>query len=207
MDKETVQKVFDPFFSTKFTGRGLGMSAVLGIVRGHGGAVKVYTEAGRGTTFKVLLPAAEEQAESLPLKKAPAPRFEGGGTVLLVDDEDTVLAVGGRMLQRMGFDVRTAADGREALAVVREDPDAIRCVILDLTMPHMDGEEAFREIRRIRPDLPVVLSSGYNEQDVVGRFAGKSLAGFLQKPYKSAELAAKLSEVLEPQAEAAGEGG
>ncbi len=201
MDATTVAKIFDPFFTTKFTGRGLGMSAVLGIVRGHKGAIKIYSEIGKGTTFKILFPAndfddggaAQRESDEL------AVDWRGTGTVLVADDEESVCAVGRQMLERMGFQALTAPDGREALKLFREHSDAITCVLLDLTMPHMDGEETFRELRRICPGITVVLCSGYNEQDAIQRFAGKGLAGFIQKPYNMATLRNKLREVLKTQ--------
>ncbi len=194
MDADTAARVFDPFFSTKFTGRGLGLAAVLGIVRGHRGAVKVYSEPGEGTVFKMLLPAVAGRATSLGKEPATA-GWTGAGTVLFVDDEEPLRRVGARMLERLGFEALTAGDGEEALEVFRERGDEIVCVMLDLTMPRMDGEETYRELRRLRPDVRVILSSGYNEQDVAQRFVGKGLAGFVQKPYQLAELAAKLREV------------
>ncbi|MBJ6724188.1 PAS domain S-box protein [Geomesophilobacter sediminis] len=197
MDRETISRVFDPFFTTKFAGRGLGMAAVLGIVRGHKGAVKVYSEPRKGTTFKVLFPVAQGHAEALRERVTSQELWHGSGTVLLVDDEETVRALGTEMLQALGFDVLTAKDGREALGIFREHQD-IKAVILDLTMPHMDGEETFRELRRTRSDVRVVMSSGYNEQEVCQRFLGKGLAGFIQKPYRLAELGAVLRETLEP---------
>ena len=200
MDRETRYKVFDPFFTTKFTGRGLGMAAVQGIVRGHKGAIKIYSERGKGTTFKVLFPAIDREADRIARTSGGETEEEAWtatGTVLLVDDEDGVLALGRRMLERVGFDVLTAADGREALDVLREHVDDIVCVVLDLTMPHMDGEECYRELRRIKKDVRVIISSGYNEQDVVRRFIGKGLAGFIQKPYQLATLRARMRESLE----------
>jgi two-component system cell cycle sensor histidine kinase/response regulator CckA len=196
MTAETRTRIFDPFFTTKFTGRGLGLAAVLGIVRGHRGAIKVYSELGRGTTFKVLFPASqrtETREAASPIRGI----YEGKGTVLLVDDDESVRAVGRKMLERIGFSVVTAADGSEAIARFRERADDIICAIVDLTMPHVDGAETFRELRRMRPGVRVILSSGYNEQDVTQRFVGKGLAGFIQKPYQLSTLVSVLKEVLE----------
>ncbi len=193
MDRQTIARVFDPFFTTKFTGRGLGLAAVLGIVRGHGGAINVYSEPGRGTTVKLLFPAVTAPVSSSdPLMDFQVNDRFKEKRVLLVDDEETVRTVGKAMLKRLGCHVVTAEDGEKAVGIFQKTPDYFDCVILDLTMPRMDGEECYRSLRRIRPDIAVIISSGYNEQDLVDRFAGKGLAGFIQKPYKTA----KLSEVL-----------
>ena len=199
MDAETQAKVFDPFFTTKFTGRGLGMAAVLGIVRGHRGSIKIHSQVGRGATFRVLFPASREPAAILEEKledDADAEAFRGEGTVLVADDEDTVRGVCKQMLKRAGFNVLTAADGREALEVFREHADEIVCVLLDLTMPHLSGEEAFRELRRIRPDVKVVLCSGYSEQQATRSLAVEGWAGFIQKPYALANLMSTLKRAL-----------
>ncbi len=196
MDGETQQRMFDPFFTSKFTGRGLGLAAVLGIVRGHNGGLKVYSEPGQGTTFKILLPAEDEPARATATESADAEPWRGSGTILLVDDESTVRAIGKRMLERAGFAVLVAVDGRQAVEMFRRHAGEIACVLLDLTMPEMDGEETFRTLRQIRRDVPVILTSGYNEQDVIGRFAGKGLAGFIHKPFQNAVLIGKLREVI-----------
>ncbi len=197
MDEETSGRIFDPYFTTKERGRGLGLAAVLGIVRGHKGALKVYSEVGKGTTLKVLFPAAEEEAVTRARgAEDGAAGWTGSGTVLLVDDEEIVRAVGSKMLKTIGFDVIVALDGWEAVAIYRERGADIACVILDLTMPHAGGEESFRELRRLDRDVRVILSSGYNEQEVTGRFAGKGLAGFIKKPYDLHQLREKLREVL-----------
>jgi PAS domain S-box-containing protein len=186
MNKETLARIFDPFFTTKFSGRGLGMAAVLGIVRGHKGAIKVYSELGRGTSFKILLPASGRPTD-LFNHGTQADDWQGSGTVLLVDDEETVRGIGAAMLRELGYSPITADDGQEAIRIFQETPD-ITLVILDLTMPHMDGEQCFRELRRINPKVKVIISSGYNEQEVTQKFMGKGLAGFIQKPYKVSEL-------------------
>lgn len=196
MDPETISHVFEPFYTTKFTGRGLGLAAVLGIVRGHHGAIKIYSEIGRGTTFKILFPACESAPDSSDATEPARAAWQGKGLILLVDDEETIRAIGKRMLERMGFSVLLASDGREALEIYRKRADEIACVLLDLTMPHMDGEETFRELRRIRPAVRVVISSGYNEQEISQRFLGKGLAGVMQKPYQSTQLAAVIRQAL-----------
>jgi two-component system cell cycle sensor histidine kinase/response regulator CckA len=168
----------------------------MGIVRGHRGAIKVYSETGKGTTFKLLFPASDCEPGKKQARPLALARDKLSGTVLLADDEETIRSLGRRMLQAMGFEVIVAADGREAIDKFAAAQDTIDLIILDLTMPHFDGESCFRELRRLKPGVKVILSSGYNEQDVVNRFAGKGLAGFVQKPYTTDELLAKIREVL-----------
>jgi PAS domain S-box-containing protein len=201
MDDDTKKRIFDPFFTSKFTGRGLGLSAVLGIVRGHNGAVRIDTAPGEGTTFRVLFPTCDEastaEAESLSKTGDSGESWSGAGSVLVVDDDETVRDVATRMLKRMGFDVLTAPDGGAALRLFEERGDEIVCVLLDLTMPQMDGVECFRELRRLKPDVRVILSSGYNEQEATQRFTGEGLAGFVQKPYVKDILSDRIRKILE----------
>jgi CheY-like chemotaxis protein len=200
MAAETRAKIFDPFFTTKFTGRGLGLAAVLGIVRGHHGAIRCTSVLGQGTTFKVLFPASPLHAKVAEGPEAAAQKWRGSGTILVVDDEETIRALARHMLMKMGFQVLTAADGREALEIFRAEGDKIRLVLLDMTMPHLDGDETFRGLQRMRPDVEVILSSGFNESTATGRFAGLGLAGFLQKPYRYEELLALVRQSLDRDA-------
>ncbi|MBU8913404.1 MAG: response regulator, partial [Spirochaetales bacterium] len=194
MTRETAGRVFDPFFTTKFAGRGLGMSAVLGILRGHGGAVKIDSELGRGTTFTLYFPASSKPA---PLAGAAesAGLPEARGTVLLADDEDTVRRVGGSMLEKLGFGVLIATDGMEAVELYKQHRDDIVFVLMDLTMPNMGGEEACRAMLQIDPNVRVIMSSGYGEQEI--KSSGPEAVAVLQKPYLMSKLKAVIQEVME----------
>ncbi len=186
MDAATVARVFDPFFSTKFTGRGLGLAATLGIMRSHRGAIRVYSEPGRGTSFSLMFPAGA----NTPRVASPTPPspWQATGSVLVIDDDVNVLSVTAALLSRRGFTVTTVESGAEAVSIFRADPARFALVLLDLTMPGMDGQSTFRALRDLRKDVRVLLMSGYNEQEVTRLFVGRGLAGFLQKPFRAEEL-------------------
>jgi PAS domain S-box-containing protein len=203
MDPETQRRIFEPFFTTKFTGRGLGLSAVLGIVRGHQGALQVTSALGRGTTFKVLFPAAPPVGPQSALSTgAPLGAWQGRGMVLLVDDEDSVRTLGARMLERIGFQALVASDSQEALELYQARRGEIVLVLLDVTMPDMDGEETLRQLRRLDEQVRVVMTSSYTEAEMAPRFTGQRRCGFLQKPYTLEALTQCLREALEKGGEA-----
>jgi PAS domain S-box-containing protein len=199
MDLEVRTRLFEPFFTTKFAGRGLGMAAVAGIVRSHSGGILVESEPGIGTTVRLLVPAfaARESVKGAVQGDGAGPDgWRGSGTVLVVDDESPVRVLAGRILSRAGFDVTEASDGHEAVEIFRKRAGDIVCVLLDMSMPRMSGEETFRELRRIREDVKVILCSGFAEQEVTQNFAEPGLAGFIQKPYRIGDLKAKLRGIL-----------
>ncbi len=188
MHHEATKKVFDPFFTTKSAGRGLGLAAVSGIVRGHHGAIELETELQRGTTFTVLFPSSNQPVNRKPEAAPAVGSWRSCGTVLVVDDEAGVRALARRTLEKAGFFVLTVTDGAEALKMFRERRSEIGLVILDLTMRTLGGEETFRRLREMQPGLRVIVSSGYSEEDIGGHWDDQDAVIFLQKPFRPAQL-------------------
>jgi PAS domain S-box-containing protein len=200
MDEATKAKIFDPFFTTKFTGRGLGLAAVAGILRGHMGRLDVESIPGEGSTFTVFFPAVEPP----PPRVVEAPSSvaaHGAGTLLFVDDEPVLRKMGKQVLENSGYSVLLAENGREAVEVFQHNSREIVTVLLDITMPVMGGGEALRLIQEIRPDVPVILMSGFGEDSAREDLGTSASAGFIQKPYSVASLVATVRASIEKHAQ------
>jgi PAS domain S-box-containing protein len=200
MDETTQYKIFDPFFSTKFTGRGLGMSAALGIMRAHQGAIMLESSPGAGTSIRLLFPVGadlEQLRPPLALGLQDAPAAGQRDTILIVDDEEMIRTLSVAMLEAFGYDTLVATDGERALEIFASEGSRISLVLLDQSMPTMDGLAVFKELRRIRPEIKVLLASGFSEQEVSARYQGLGLNGFIQKPFNVKHLSEEVQRVLQ----------
>ena len=198
IDEETRIRLFEPFFTTKFAGRGLGMSAVLGIIQSHDGALQLISSPGAGATFKVYFPLSG----SIEIVEAEhtggsAPSNTVDGTILIVDDEEALRTIGAALLNAMGFSTITAANGREALEIYRDQGSGIDLILLDLVMPEMGGVETYHELRTVKPDVPIIFCSGYGIEGILGDIAADTYAGAIQKPYNPGHLRSTMLDFIE----------
>jgi len=198
MNEETMQKIFDPLFTTKITGRGLGLASLLNVVQRHNGAVDVKSEVGRGTVFRVYFPV-EEQAGEQCAEETPAANGEwrGYGTALVADDEEAVRNITTALLERLGFRVITSADGVETVDLYTEHAGEISLLLMDLNMPRLNGIEATLRIRHVNPQVPVLFMSGYPREQVMERFGQQPHTDFIRKPFQTGELLAGIRHVIE----------
>lgn len=200
MDEKTMGRIFEPFFTTKEVGRGtgLGLASAYGIVKNHGGVILVHSVLGKGSTFTVYFPAMRDPEIAPPLEeRGPGRLHHGSGTILLVDDEPMVTDVGRQMLEHLGYTVLVAQGGEEALSLYEKNHASIDLVILDMVMPVMGGEEVFRRLKSLDPQVKVLLSSGYSLEHKAGELLDLGCRGFIQKPFTLPELSQKVCEILE----------
>lgn len=195
--KENLQKIFEPFFTTKEVGKGTGMglAAVYGTVKHHNGEINVYSEVGQGTTFRIHLPLAKQEASCIE-PGADITKTHQAATILVVDDEEVLRNLAEQMLQILGYTVETADDGESALAYFKDHWQEVDLVVLDLMMPIMNGSDAYREMKSINPDVKVVLASGYSINGVAKELLAEGAQGFLQKPFNMAELSNMITTTL-----------
>jgi two-component system cell cycle sensor histidine kinase/response regulator CckA len=198
MDEETREKIFDPFFTTKEVGKGtgLGLASAYGIVKNHKGFINVYSEKGKGTTFNIYLPASEKRAAKE--KELPEELLKGKETVLLVDDEEMILDVGRQLLEKLGYKVLSAGNGKQAIEIYKKNKDNIQIVILDMIMPDMGGGETYDRLKEIDPEIKVLLSSGYSINGQATEILNRGCNGFIQKPFKIRDLSHKVRGILYP---------
>jgi signal transduction histidine kinase/CheY-like chemotaxis protein len=199
MDDETRRRIFEPFFTTKSTGRGLGMAAVLGIITAHDGVLQLFSQPGEGTTFKVYLPVQVGDSANIEFLHHvdSTSSWLGSGTILLVEDEAQIILIAKTMLKALGFTVIEASNGKEALELYRKHAAEITLVMTDLRMPVMDGYELFRELKLLKADLPIIISSGFGETLVTSQIARSEITGLASKPYSFAQLREILKKVME----------
>jgi PAS domain S-box-containing protein len=194
---EVIGRIFDPFFSTKFTGRGLGLPAALGIVRAHNGAIQLESETRKGSRFTVYFPALTSSVPAGEIRQTHGSAPQGYETILVIDDEDVVRRTAANALAQFGYRVLLAEDGPEGIEQLRRHADSVALIVLDLTMPKMSGEEAARFLHASSPGAPIIISSGYDEREVRRHFTSHAIAGYIRKPYRADQLAEKIRSVLD----------
>lgn len=197
VESSKIKQIFDPFYTTKFTGRGLGLAAVSGIIRSHNAGLIVESEIRKGTSFKIYFPVSNEIPENGRQVTKKHPSFKNRDlTVLIVDDEKYIRDLTIKMLNISGYRVQIAQNGREAIDVFTREKNDISCILMDLTMPELDGREALIEIRKVDPDIPIIITSGYCEYDIVSKFSEEKISGFLQKPYNLEDIISAIEDAL-----------
>ena len=197
IEEKNVKNIFDPFFTTKFTGRGLGLSVVQGIVKASKGFIEVKSQIEKGSTFRVYFPVTDEmQIITTSREERKIEKIGRTGKVLFCDDDENIRNIGRKLLEKLGFSVLLASNGLEAINKFKKNKDQIVLVILDLTMPEMTGKEALIKLREITSDIPIIMSSGYNETEMADFFKSKSKVTFIQKPYSLLELKEAITTLL-----------
>jgi PAS domain S-box-containing protein len=197
MDKATQERIFEPFFTTKGVGRGtgLGLASAYGIIKNHNGIINVYSEKGHGATFKIYLPASKKQM--IKEKARPESLEVGTEMILLVDDEEMVADIGKDMLEKLGYKILVAAGGTEAIKIFNTSRDQVQLVILDMIMPDMSGGETFNRLKAIKPDVKILLSSGYSLNGRASQIMKRGCNGFIQKPFNLKQISRKIREILD----------
>jgi len=198
MDKKTMERIFEPFFTTKglAKGTGLGLASVYGIIKAHAGYIDVSSEKGKGTTFSIYLPVTEERVENQKEQEPEPKLLKGNGNILLVDDDEMIIGMGEKILEKLGYGVITAESGKKALELYKYDSDKIDIVLLDMIMPDMSGGQTFDRLKEINPDIKIILSSGYSIDGQAQGIMDRGCDGFIQKPFSIEELSQKIMNIL-----------
>jgi CheY-like chemotaxis protein len=197
MDEETIDGIFEPFFTTKFQGRGMGMAAVYGIIKGHDGAITVESEPGKGSVVRIYLPAVEAKEDAKAVKQPKTEIPMGEGTILVIEDEEPLVGLFREILERLGYRALLARTGKEAVELAKTFVGQIDLALLDIKLPDMDGDRVYPLIMDARPDLKVIVCSGYSMHSPAKDIIEAGAQGFIQKPFLIASFAEKLKEVLE----------
>ena len=196
IDKENIERIFEPFFTTKEVGKGtgLGLASAYGIIKNHSGIIQVYSEKGHGTTFNIYLPASTAKSAKEEVK---AELLKGKETILLVEDEEGTIEVEELMFKKLGYSVMPARSGKEAIALYKENMMDLDLVALDMIMPEMNGKDTYDELKKINPDIKVLLVSGYSLNKQIEELIDQGCNGFIQKPFDIVKLSQKIRKIIE----------